>query len=69
MTWWGPPPNAERYRVSSLNLAISRHNATSSTTDDHVVNGDRLTTYCPASLCQPPTDSIRVALALLFSLS
>ena len=69
MTWWGTPPNAERYRVSSLNLAISRHSATNGSNDDRLANGDRPATQCPASTCQPPIDSIRVALALLFSLS
>ena len=69
MTWWGTPPNAERYRVSSLNLTISRHNAISSMTDEQVASCARPTTYCPASTSQPTTDSMRVALALLFSLS
>jgi len=69
MTWWGMPPNAERYRVSSWNLVISRHDATTSRTGEFGRDGVRAATPCATSTCQPRVDSVRVALALLFSLS
>jgi len=69
MSWWGVPPNAERYHVSSCNLAISRYDASSTTPGAAAVFRSQPTIYWPDSTCQPSVDPLGVALALLFSRS
>ena len=69
MTWWGMQPNAVQARVPSLNLAISRDDAMQSITDGHTEYGDRAPMRCAPTTYLPMTDSVRMALALLFSLS
>jgi len=69
MSWWGVPPNAARYRVSSCNLAISRYDASSTTPGATAIFRSQPTTHWPDSTCQQRVDPLRVALALLFSLS
>ena len=69
MSWWGVPPNAARYSVSSCNLAISRHDATNTTLGAAAVFRSQPTIYWADSTYQPRVDPLRVALALLFSLS
>ena len=67
MTWWGPTPNAADVRGISWNLAMSRHDATRDASAGYDKNADELPTPCSTSLCLTTTDSLRLALALLFS--